>query len=153
MNLFKMCGPQIQFCLFTFRPIASEQLNSLTTIVTLSWLGGRKVTLQTVVQEVLGSIPGSGKGFMLAFLFRWCCVFTFCPKNTLFVTQLCSFFCKVNLFVILNILQNLWPIIRVKRYRPSVFKKVCFYHVFLNFNFVSVNFDDHNGNKILSYLK
>jgi len=25
MNLFKMCGPQIRFCLFKFRPIASEQ--------------------------------------------------------------------------------------------------------------------------------
>jgi len=36
MNLLKMCGPQIRLCLFTFRPIASKQLKSLTTIVTLS---------------------------------------------------------------------------------------------------------------------
>jgi len=28
-----MCGPHIRFCLFTSRPIASKQLNSLTTIV------------------------------------------------------------------------------------------------------------------------
>jgi len=30
-----MCGPQVQLCLFTFRPIAFKQLNSLTTIDTL----------------------------------------------------------------------------------------------------------------------
>jgi len=36
INLLKMCGPQIKLCLFTFRPIASNQLNSLTTIDTLS---------------------------------------------------------------------------------------------------------------------
>jgi len=28
----KMCGPQIQRCLFTFRPIALQLLNSKTTI-------------------------------------------------------------------------------------------------------------------------
>jgi len=31
-----MWGPQIRLCLFTLRPIASKQLNSLTTIVTHS---------------------------------------------------------------------------------------------------------------------
>ena len=31
MNLLKMCGQQIWLCLFTFRPVASKQLNSLTT--------------------------------------------------------------------------------------------------------------------------
>ena len=36
MNLLKMSGPQIRLCLFTFRPIASEQFNSLLTIDTLS---------------------------------------------------------------------------------------------------------------------
>ena len=36
MNLFKLCSPQIRFCLFTLRPIASKQLNSLTTLVALS---------------------------------------------------------------------------------------------------------------------
>ena len=30
-----MCGPQIRLCIFTFRPIASKQLNSLTKIDTL----------------------------------------------------------------------------------------------------------------------
>jgi len=36
LNVLKMCGPQIRLCLFTFRPIVSKQLNSLTTIDTLS---------------------------------------------------------------------------------------------------------------------
>jgi len=52
MNLLKMSGPQIRLCLFTFRPIASKQLNSLTTIDTLSWLSGAVVTRPLWVQEV-----------------------------------------------------------------------------------------------------
>jgi len=36
MIFLKICGPQIQLCLFTLRPIASKQLNSLTTTVTLN---------------------------------------------------------------------------------------------------------------------
>ena len=36
MYLLKMSGPQIRLCLFTFRPIAWEQLNNLLTIKTLS---------------------------------------------------------------------------------------------------------------------
>jgi len=44
MNLLKMCGLQIRLCLFTFRPITSKQLNSLTTNPTLSWPGGAEVT-------------------------------------------------------------------------------------------------------------
>ena len=66
-----MCGPQIQLCLFTFRPIVSKQLNSLTTIETLSCLAGAVVTHPLWVQEFPGSIPGSGKGFIIDFLF--CC--------------------------------------------------------------------------------
>jgi len=36
MHLLKMSGPQIWLCLFTFRPIASKQLNGLTTIDAVS---------------------------------------------------------------------------------------------------------------------
>jgi len=36
MYLLKISDPQIWLCLFTFRPIASKQLNGLTTIDTLS---------------------------------------------------------------------------------------------------------------------
>jgi len=69
MNLLKVCGPQIRLCLFTFQPNRSEKFNSLTTIVTLIWLGGAEVTHPLWVQEVLGSIPRSGKGFYVDFCF------------------------------------------------------------------------------------
>jgi len=63
MNLLKMSGPQIRLCLFTSRPIASKQLNSLLTIDTRSRLGGGAVTHLLWMQEVPGSIPLSGKDF------------------------------------------------------------------------------------------
>ena len=45
-----MSGPQIWLCLFTFRPIASKQLNGLTTIDTVSWLGSlHYLPLKTIV--------------------------------------------------------------------------------------------------------
>jgi len=47
-----------------------------------------------------------------------------CPKNTLFIGKYCNSFYNVNLFSILNVLQDLRPIIRVKRYRPSIFKSI-----------------------------
>ena len=58
-----MCGPHIRLCLFTFRPIALKQLNSLTTFDTFSSLGVPEVTHPTGVRDVPGSIPGSGKDF------------------------------------------------------------------------------------------
>ena len=76
-----MCGPQIRLCLFTFRPIASKWLNNLTTIDTLSWLGGAEVMYPLWVWKVPGSIPGSGKGFDVRFFLFCCfCAFIFCPK-------------------------------------------------------------------------
>jgi len=36
MHLLKMSAPQIWLCLLTFRPIASKELNGLTTIDTVS---------------------------------------------------------------------------------------------------------------------
>ena len=105
MNLLKMSGPQTY--LFTFRPIASKQLNSLLKIDTLSWLGG------TVVQEVPGSFPGSGNGFYVWFSVLLLLCFYFLSINTLFVTTFWKSFCNVNLLTlfILNIL-HLWLIIR-----------------------------------------
>ena len=78
--LLKMSGTQIWVCLFTFRLIASKQLNSLTTIDTLSWLGGAVVTHSLWVQEVPCSIPGSGKGFYVWFVLLLLC-FYFCVKT------------------------------------------------------------------------
>jgi len=109
MNLLNMCGP---LCLFTLRPIASKQLNCLTTIDILSWLGGVVVTHPLWVQEVPGSVPGSGKGFYVWFFALLLLCFYFLSKNTLFVTIFGNTICNVNLFSILNILQDLWPIIR-----------------------------------------
>jgi len=89
MHLLKMSGPQIWLCLFTFRPIASKKLNGLTTIDTLSWLGGAVVTHQLWVQDVLGSIPSSCKGFYVWFV----CfvvvvvVLLFCEKNPQYLSQ------------------------------------------------------------------
>jgi len=79
--LLKMCGPQIRLCLFTLRPIALKQLNSLTTIDSLRWLGGAVVTHPLWVQDVTGLIPGSSKGFYVVFLYCCCCVFIFCTKT------------------------------------------------------------------------
>jgi len=89
-----MSGTQIWLCLFTFRPIALKHLNSLTTIDTLSWLGGAVVTHPLWVQEVPGSIPGSGKGFYvwLFVLFLLCFYFLvqkdiICHKSLQFLIQ------------------------------------------------------------------
>jgi len=111
--LLKICGPQIRLCLFTFRPIASNQLNSLTTIDAHSWLGGAVVTHPLWVQEFPGSIPGAGKGFYVSFVVLLLLCFYSLFKNTLFVTKFCNSFCNVDLFSLLNILQDLWTIIRV----------------------------------------
>jgi len=97
-----MFGPQIRLCLFTFRPIASKQLNSLTTIVTFSWLGGAVVTHPLWVQEVPGSIPGSGKGFMFDFFVLLLMCFYFLSKNTLFVTKFAISFAIVIYWVYLT---------------------------------------------------
>jgi len=46
-----------------FRHITLKQLNSVTSIETISCIGGIEATHQTGMQEVLGSIAGSGKDF------------------------------------------------------------------------------------------
>jgi len=66
LHLLKKSGPQSWLCLFTFRPIALKQLNGLSTIATVSWLGGAVVTHPLWVQDVPGSIPGSGKCFYVS---------------------------------------------------------------------------------------
>jgi len=102
-----MSGPQIWLCLFTFQPIASKQLNGLTTIDTVSRLGGAVVTHPLWVQAVRVQSPDPVRVFMFHFLLCCCCVFPFFVKNTLFVTKVCNYFYNVNLFSILNLLQDL----------------------------------------------
>jgi len=114
-DIVKMSGPQILLsnCLFTFRPIASEQLNSLTTIDTLSWLGGAVVTHPLWVQDVPSRVQFQAPARVLFdVLFYCCCDFPFC-NTSLYFRKFCNSFCNVDLFSILNILQDLWPIIRV----------------------------------------
>jgi len=64
-----MCGPQMWLCLFVFQPITLKQLNSLTSIDTLSCLGGLEVTHRAAVWEVPGSISDSGKDYLVLLLF------------------------------------------------------------------------------------
>jgi len=121
MYLLKMSGPQIWLYLFSFQSIASKDFNGLTTIDIRSWLGAAVVTHPLWVQEVLGSIPGSDKGFNVWFFVLLLLCFYFFVQNTLFIAKYCNSFYNVNLFSILNVLRDLWSIIRVKRYKPSIF--------------------------------
>jgi len=65
---WKCVAPKFGFYLFSFGFIASKQLKSLTTIDSVSWLGGAKVTHLLCVWEVPGSIPIFGKGFYVWFV-------------------------------------------------------------------------------------
>jgi len=73
MYLLKMSGPHIWLCLFTFRPIASNQLNGLTAIDILSWLSGAVATHPLWEQEVTVQSPAPESVFMLDLF----CVITF----------------------------------------------------------------------------
>ena len=81
---FREVKQQIWLCLFTFQPIASKQLNGLTTIDTLSWLGGAVVTHPLWVQEVPGSIPSSGKGFYVWIFVLLLCFYLFVQKHIIY---------------------------------------------------------------------
>jgi len=87
--------------------MAAKHLNSLITIVTLSWLGGAEATHPFWVQEVTGSIWGSRKGFYDRIFVLLLMRFYFFAQNTLFVTQFCNLICSVNLYIKLNILKDL----------------------------------------------
>jgi len=106
-----MSSPQIWLCLFTFRPIASKLFNGLTTIDTLKWLSGAVVYASALGVKDPGFNPLLRQGFLCLF-FVWflLCFFLFWKKNTVFVTKVCNSFCNFNLFSILKILQDLWPI-------------------------------------------
>jgi len=82
MHLLKMSGPQIWLCLFTFRPVASKQLNGLNTIDTVSWLSGAVVSHPFWVQAVRVQSPDTA--WVLCFIFCFVVVvvfFLFCQKH------------------------------------------------------------------------
>jgi len=81
-DFVEMRGPQIRLCLFTCWLIASKQLNSLTTIVNLSRLGGAEIKHLLLVREAPGSIPSSDMGFYVwLFALLLLCFYIFCPKT------------------------------------------------------------------------
>jgi len=123
MNFLKMCGSQIRLCLFTFRHIASKQLNSLTSILTLNWLCGAEITHPLWVQEVPGSIPGSCSGFYVWFCFVVVVFLIFCKKTHYLSQNVAIPFAMLIYLVYIqcNIWPALWPILRVQRYRLSIF--------------------------------
>jgi len=61
------------------------------------------VTHQLWVQEV----PGSIQGFLCLIFCFVVVVFLLLVQNTLFITKVCNSFYNINLFSILNILQDL----------------------------------------------
>ena len=64
------------------------------------------VTHPLCVQEVLGSIPISDNGFYVSFVALLLLSFNFFVKRKI-VTKVCNAFYNINLFSILNILQDL----------------------------------------------
>jgi len=78
-DLLKMCGLKIRLCLFTFWSIASKQLDSLTTIVTLSWLGGKEVTRPLGFERSQVQFPTPAKVWI--FVLLWFCFYVFVPKH------------------------------------------------------------------------
>jgi len=86
MHLLKMSGPQIWLCLFTFRPIASKQLNSLTTFNTVSWLVGAVVT--ALGASGPGFNPWIRQGFYVSCVaLLLLCFYFFVKKNTDYLSQ------------------------------------------------------------------
>jgi len=98
--------------------VTLKQLNSLTLIEAFCCLGGLGITQ---CERCRVRFPALARIFRLALLFWCCCVFAFLFKNII-VMIFCNSFYSFNSFSILNILHNLWPIIRVSSYTPSIFK-------------------------------
>jgi len=114
--MLEKCGSQIWFCLFVFQRISLAWLQS---IIMFSWLGGWEITLQIAVWEVPGSIPGSGKAFIVPYLFVVVVVvvvvflFYFLSKKYYLQNILQFIFAMLNSLSTLALVQNVWLIIRV----------------------------------------
>jgi len=135
-----MCAPQICLSLFSFRPIASKQLISLTTIVTFTWLGGAEVTHPLLVQEVPGTITCSGKAFYV-WLFLGFFVF-FNGTKTHYMWQ--HLFCTVNLFVFQDFCDRLskYKDTGLESLRITITWDFCYTIIFMKY------FDDLNSHTV-----
>ena len=110
MNLLKMCVPQIRDCLFTFRPIASKQFNSLTTIVSLSWLGSTEVTHPLWCEKSRVQFLALVRVCFI-FLFYYCVLIFFGPKTHFLLQNNAISFAKFIYLVYLTyckICDRLW---------------------------------------------
>jgi len=76
------------------------------------------VVCDVIYWNILFVIDCSGKDFCFWFFCFVIIVFYFFFRNTLFITKVCN----VNLFSTIVILHDVWPIVRVLTYRPSIFK-------------------------------
>ena len=87
MNLLKKCSPQNRLCLFTFRPIASKQLNGLTTIDIFQLTRCCSGNASALGARSPGFNPRLRQGFLcLIFLFCCCCVLPF-YSNTHYLSE------------------------------------------------------------------
>jgi len=128
----KMCDAQIRLCLFTFRPIASKQLNSLTTSDILSWLGGAMVTHPLWVQDVTGSIPGSGKGLYVWF---FVVVFSLFVKKIHYLSQN---FAILFAMLIYKVYLTYWRHHVNATFKRNVKTTLIFRHFLFRWNFVHI---------------
>ena len=109
---FLKCGPKMWLCLFMVRPITLKPLTRMTLIVTFSVVGDL-LMLQTGFNSRLWQVYLSL--FLLCFVV---CLPVLVHKNCY---AFLNFLLHCFLFGILNIQQNLWAIIRILRYRQSIF--------------------------------
>jgi len=112
--------------MYMFRPIQLKQFNSFTTVNARSSLCVLGVTHQIAVPELPRSNTNSDKDFRICFFALLLSIHVFGPKS-LFCHEFLHFFCNIISFSILNILKNVWPNIRVSRYRHRIFKSIYLY--------------------------
>ena len=97
-------------------------MNSLASIDIFSCLGSQEVNASDCVAICPGFKFRLWQGCLCLCLFGFVVVvFYFFVQNTLFVMTLCMSFCSGTLFSIPDILQNVRPIVRISRYRSSLF--------------------------------
>ena len=111
--------------------------NSLSSIDTSRCLCGGEVTHQATVPEIPDWVHGSDKDFDVCFLVCCSCVFIVWRKTCYLSWKVAISFAMLIYFSILNILESVWPIIKLSRYRDSIFK--CCHCGFLSIPLIGSN--------------